>query len=187
MTARFVITETRLSGLRVIQRQRLGDSRGYLERVFCRDELVETGWTKPISQINNTFTVRKGTVRGMHFQRPPYAEMKLVMCLSGEVFDVALDLRMGSPTFMQWHGEVISDDNCRALLIPEGFAHGFQALTDNVRMLYLHSAPYAAQAEGGIHPQDPTIVIRWPLAISELSPRDAGHPTLNESFEGMRI
>ena len=111
----------------------MGDARGFLSRLFCAEELRAAGWTGPIAQINHTHTARKGTVRGMHFQYPPHAEMKLVSCLRGEVWDVAVDIRAGSQTFLRWHAEILSADNGRALLIPQGFAHGFQALTRRCR------------------------------------------------------
>ena len=184
--SRFTITDLPLAGLKCVQRQRLGDNRGFLTRLFCAEELATAGWTKPIAQINHTFTATQGTVRGMHFQCPPHAEMKLVSCIRGEVWDVAVDLRVGSPTFLHWHAERLSADNSCALLIPKGFAHGFQALTDDVELLYCHSAAYAAQAEGGLNPTDPRLDIRWPLAITELSVRDAGHPLITADFEGVR-
>ena len=121
---------------------------------------------------------QRGSVRGLHFQRPPRAEKKLVQCLRGEVFDVAVDLRRGSPTFLQWHGERLSGDNGVALLIPEGFAHGLQTLAGDVDMLYCHSVAYAAESEGGVHPRDPRLAIDWPLPIALLSPRDEGHAWL---------
>lgn len=113
--------------------------------------------------------------------------MKLVTCLRGEVFDVAVDLRRGSPTFLQWHGERLSSENNRALLIPEGFAHGFQALTDAVELLYCHSTPYQPHAEAGLHPNDPRLSIAWPQEIADLSPRDGGHPVLTPDFRGVDV
>jgi len=184
--SRFTITDTPLSGLKVIKRQSMGDTRGFLSRLFCADELAAAGWKKPIAQINHSYTARRGTVRGMHFQRPPHAEMKLVTCIRGEVWDVAVDLRRGSPTFLHWHAEQLSAENGCALLIPEGFAHGFQTLTDDVELLYCHSEAYAAQAEGGLNPNDPRLGIAWPLAIAELSARDAGHALITSDFEGVR-
>lgn len=183
---RFTVMDLPLAGLKRVQRQRLGDNRGFLARLFCVEELAEAGWIQPIAQINHTFTAQQGTVRGLHFQRPPHAEMKLVSCIRGEVWDVAVDLRVGSPTFLHWHAERLSAENGCALLIPEGFAHGFQALTDDVELLYCHSAAYAAQAEGGLHPGDPRVGIAWPLAIAELSARDAGHELITADFEGVR-
>ena len=184
--SRFTIADLPLAGLKRVQRQRLGDNRGFLARLFCAEELAAAGWTKPIAQINHTFTAKQGTVRGMHFQRPPHAEMKLVSCIRGEVWDVAVDLRVGSPTYLHWHAERLSAQNGCALLIPEGFAHGFQALTDDVELLYCHSAAYSAQAEGGLNPNDPRLGIAWPLAIAELSARDAGHALITSDFEGVR-
>lgn len=185
--SRFTVTDLPLAGLKRVQRQRLGDNRGFLARLFCAEELAAAGWTQPIAQINHTFTAKQGTVRGMHFQRPPHAEMKLVSCIRGEVWDVAVDLRVGSPTFLHWYAERLSAENSCALLIPEGFAHGFQALTNDVELLYCHSAAYAAQAESGLHPSDPRIGIAWPLAIAELSARDAGHALITADFEGVRV
>jgi dTDP-4-dehydrorhamnose 3,5-epimerase len=183
----FTVTDLPLAGLKLVERQRLGDSRGFLSRLFCAEQLAATGWIRPIAQINHTWTARRGTVRGMHFQRPPHAEMKLVSCIRGEVSDVALDVRAGSPTFLHWHAERLSADNGRALLIPEGFAHGFQALTDDVELLYCHSAAYRSSAESGLNPQDTRLAITWPLAITELSARDAGHPLIEAGFEGVLL
>lgn len=113
--------------------------------------------------------------------------MKLVSCIGGEVWDVAVDMRAGSKTFLQWHSERLSADNGRALLIPEGFAHGFQALSDDVTLLYCHSVAYNAEAEAELNPTDPKLAIAWPLEITELSSRDARHPMLNEQFAGMAL
>jgi dTDP-4-dehydrorhamnose 3,5-epimerase len=121
----------------------------------------------------------------MHFQPPPHSEMKLVSCVRGEVFDVAVDLRRGSPTFLRWHAERLSADNNRALLIPQGFAHGFQALTDDAELIYCHSAAYDAASEGGLNPRDPRLAIAWPLPITELSARDAQAAMLDAAFTGM--
>lgn len=185
--SRFTVTGLPLNGLKLVERQRLGDSRGFLSRLFCSDELTAAGWTKPIAQINHTYTATLGTVRGMHFQRSPHAEMKLVNCIRGEVWDVAVDVRAASPTFMRWHAERLSSDNCRALLIPEGFAHGFQALTDDVELLYCHSVAYIPGAEAGLNPMDTRLAIAWPLQVTELSRRDASHPLIETGFEGVRL
>ena len=173
----FVVFDTPLAGLKVVERQPLGDTRGYLERMFCAEELSGAGWHKPIAQINHTFTQKKATVRGLHFQRAPHAEMKLVSCLRGSVWDVAVDLRTESPTYLLWHAQELSAANHRSMLIPEGFAHGFQALTDDCELLYLHSHAYTPTAEAGIHPTDTALSVTWPMAIRELSARDAQHPS----------
>ncbi len=176
---------TALAGLMRVQRQRLEDARGFLSRVFCADELAAAGWRRPVAQINHTCTHRRGAVRGLHFQNPPHAEDKLVSCLHGEVFDVAVDLRRGSPTFLHWHAELLSAANGRSLLIPQGFAHGFQTLGEECELLYLHSSAYAPQAEGALHVRDPRLAIAWPLPITELSARDAAHPYLSADFAGI--
>ena len=184
---RFDFTEFSLPGLTLIRRKRMGDARGYLERLFCARYLIDAGWTDSIAQINQTYTARKGTVRGMHFQHPPHAEKKLVMCLKGRVYDVAIDIRKDSPTFLRWYGEILCPESSNALMIPEGFAHGFQTLTPDVLMLYCHSAFYAPESEAGIHPNDPSINISWPSEIVELSPRDNAHPLLGSTFEGVVV
>lgn len=181
----FLITSTNIKGLVRIDRLRLGDHRGFLSRIFCSEELASVGWVKPIAQINHTYTAKRGTARGLHFQYPPYSEMKLVNCLRGAIWDVAVDLRTGSDTFLQWHAEELSADNGRSLLIPEGFAHGFQALTDDVELLYCHSEHYYPEAEGGLNPRDAQLAIDWPLNIIELSERDGQHLMLDQYFTGL--
>ena len=184
MSTRFDILDTPLSGLRILQRKPIGDSRGYLERLFCAEELQALVPGKHIAQINHTLTANRGTVRGLHFQRPPHAETKFVSCVRGEVFDVAVDLRHNSPTFLRWHAEVLSADNHKTLVIPEGFAHGFQTLTDDCEMLYFHTAAYQAEAEGGLNALDFRLAIKWPLGVTILSDRDRSHPMLTNEFEG---
>ena len=185
MNARFDVLATPVAGLQVLQRKPIGDDRGYLERLFCMDELQALLPGKRIEQINHTLTSGRGTVRGLHFQQPPHAETKFVHCLRGEVFDVAVDLRRGSPTFLRWHAEVLSAANHRTFVIPEGFAHGFQALADDCEMLYFHTAAYRQTAEGGLHAKDPRLAIRWPLPVAGLSPRDAAHAFLDAHFDGV--
>lgn len=140
-----------------------------------------------IAQINHTLTRHRGMIRGMHFQRVPHAEAKLITCLRGEVFDVAVDLRKDSPTFLQWFGQVLSPENRRSMYIPPGCAHGFQAMADDCELVYLHSAVYAPSAEGGIHPQDPAVAIAWLLPVSMMSNRDQGHPMIDKRFEGLEL
>ena len=183
--SRLVVTALRLNGLKLIERMPIVDQRGGFARLFCAQELDAAGWTKPIAQINHTYSSLKGTVRGMHFQRPPYAEMKLVSCIRGRVWDVAIDLRSNSQTFLQWQAQELSSDNNRALLIPEGFAHGFQALTDNVELIYCHSMFYHPELESGFHPLDPALAVEWPMEIKELSMRDKGFPMIDTRFSGI--
>ena len=182
---RFDCFDTPLAGLKLVQRKRIEDARGFLSRFYCAEEFKAYGFNKPISQINHTLTRQKGAVRGLHYQQPPYAEAKLVSCLKGEIFDVAVDLRKDSPTFLHWHGEVLSDNNQRSFLIPEGFAHGFQTLTEDCELIYLHSAPYVKEAEAALNVTDTRLGITWPLDITELSERDRSHPMLKLDFEGM--
>jgi dTDP-4-dehydrorhamnose 3,5-epimerase len=184
--SRFTTVETPLAGLVVLRRSPIADPRGYLERVYCADELSAVQ-PKPIVQINRTLTRERGALRGMHFQHPPYAEAKLITCLRGEVFDVAIDLRRGSETFLQWHAEVLRADDHTTLLVPEGFAHGFQTLTENCEMLYMHSAAYHQGAEGGLNALDPTLAISWPLPITDMSARDRGHEMLTDAFRGLDL
>ena len=185
--ARFDFINTSINGLKVVQRQLIEDNRGFLSRFFCAEEFYPIGFNKGISQINHTFTRNKGAVRGLHYQMPPHAEIKLVSCLKGEIFDVAIDLRQGSPTFLQWHGEVLSAENRRSLLIPEGFAHGFQTLTEGCELIYLHSAPYLQAAEAALNAQDSKLNITWPLDIAEMSERDSKHPMIKNDFEGIAV
>lgn len=177
-----------LQGLVAVRRQRMADERGSLSRLFCADELAASGWAWPVAQINHTVTLHRGAVRGFHFQRPPHAEAKLVSCLRGAVWDVAVDLRQGSPTFLQHRAIELSADNGQALLIPPGFAHGFQALRDGVELLYLHSAAHAPGYEAGLHPQDPALAVTWPLEVTQMSLRDRSHPFMDLSaFEGISL
>ena len=142
---------------------------------------------KGIVQINHTLTTGLGAVRGLHFQYPPHADTKIVSCLRGEVFDVAVDLRQGSQTFLQWHAEILSADNYKTMVISEGFAHGFQTLTEDCEMLYFHTAGYQPSAEGALNVRDPRLNIFWPLVVTDLSPRDAVHPLVTEEFAGVLV
>jgi len=162
MTDRFTPQATPLAGLTLVERHRIGDDRGFLSRLYCADALAAIGFDAPIAQINHTLTRRQGAIRGMHFQHPPHAEDKFVSVLRGAVFDVAIDLRAGSTTFLQWHGAELSADNARSLFIPKGFAHGFQTLTENCELIYLHTASYRQSAEGAINALDPRVGITWP-------------------------
>ncbi len=183
--ARFDFVPTPIAGLVLVERQRLEDSRGFLSRFYCAEEFKSSGVHQPISQINHTLTRRKGTVRGMHFQLPPHAETKLVSCLHGSVIDIAVDLRKNSPTFLKWHGEVLSATNQCSLLIPEGFAHGYQTMTDDCELIYFHTAAYEPAAEGALNATDPRLAIAWPKEITEMSDRDRAHPMLGADFQGI--
>lgn len=185
--SRFTVQDTPLEDLLLLERQPVGEQRGFLDRLFCEKELAGPLSGRGIVQINHTFTSACGTIRGMHFQYRPHTETKLVNCLRGEVFDVAVDLRARSPTFLQWYGVRLSGENRRTLFIPEGFAHGFQTLAADCEMIYLHTAAYAPEAEGAVNALDPALGIRWPVTVSERSERDKAHPLLNDEFKGVKI
>lgn len=187
MSSRFDFLPTPLAGLTVIRRRPYEDARGSFARLFCVEEFKEIGLSKPIAQINHSVTRQKGVVRGLHFQHAPHAETKIVTCLKGKVFDVAVDLRPDSPTFLQWYGEVLSADNRQALYIPEGFAHGFQTLEEGSELLYFHTDFYAPMAEGALNVADPRLGIAWPQPITELSERDRAHPFIGPEFAGVRL
>lgn len=182
---RFEVQATALEGALVLDRRPIGDERGFLERLYDEGELGELLGGRAIRAVNRTMTKARGTVRGMHFQRAPHAELKLVHCLGGAVFDVAVDLRAGSPTFGRWHGVELSGESHRTFIIPEGFAHGFQALTENCQMLYFHTASFVKDAEGGVSPFDPRLAIDWPLDVTEMSARDRSHPAIGASFQAL--
>lgn len=181
---RFSISDTRLPGLKRVDRRRIEDERGFLSRLYCADALAEAGFCDPIAQVNQTLTLLAGTIRGMHYQTAPHAEDKFVTCLGGEIFDVAVDLRRDSPTFLQWHGELLSAGNGRSLFIPKGFAHGFQTLSADCTLLYLHTASYCREAEAALNALDPALAIDWPLPVADMSPRDRGHPFVEPGFIG---
>ena len=179
--------DTALSDLKVIERKPIEDARGVFLRLFCAQELASVGWTKPISQINWSLTEKQGSVRGLHFQTPPYAEMKMVSCLRGAVWDIVVDIRMGSPTFLQWHAEELSSQNARMMIVPEGFAHGFQVLDPDSEMLYLHTAFYTPEKASGVPFDDPRLASPWPLTIPVLSSHDKQHPPMSSDFSGIKI
>ncbi|OHC29578.1 MAG: dTDP-4-dehydrorhamnose 3,5-epimerase [Pseudomonadales bacterium RIFCSPLOWO2_12_59_9] len=181
------LIELPLSGLFCLQHQVHEDQRGRFARLFCEGSLAAFGQPFHVRQINHSRTGEQGTVRGLHFQRPPQAEAKLISCLRGEVWDVAVDIRQGSPTFLHWHAERLEAGDGRSLLLPPGFAHGFQTLSDDAELLYLHSADYASGHEGGLAVDDPRLAIAWPLPVKNLSSRDTAHPRLDDSFQGVSL
>lgn len=185
MSVHFEIRETSIPAVKLIQRQRIDDSRGFFERLFCSTEFSALTGSKPVVQINHTHTLRRGTVRGLHFQHAPHREHKFVTCIRGQIFDVAVDVRRTSGTFLRWHSEILSDANFHMMFIPEGFAHGFQTLSPDCELLYFHTAPYCAPAAGALNARDPILNIRWPEEISEMSARDLAHPMLSSPFEAL--
>lgn len=162
------------------------DSRGSFARLFCKNELSASLQGREIVQVNFSVTKSRGAIRGLHFQNPPYSEMKFIRCIKGRVWDVVVDLRKNSPTFMEWHAEELSQDNSRMIIIPEGCAHGFQTLEVECELLYLHTEYYAPNAEGGLAYDDPLLKISWPLPTTEISDRDKHHPKLSQKFSGIK-
>lgn len=178
---------TPLSGLYIVEPALFEDNRGWFYRSYCKNEFSKIGFDKEWVQMNHSFNKHKGTIRGLHYQLPPHAEVKLVRCTRGSIFDVAVDLRRGSATFLQWYGVELSEENKKMLLIPEGFAHGFQALSDDCEVLYNHSAFYNKDQEAAFRYDEPTINVAWPLPLTVISDRDASHPFLTNDFNGIKL
>ena len=171
-----IFTETKLKGSFVIQPERLEDERGFFARTFCCNEFKAKGLNPRLVQCSISVNAIKGTIRGMHFQRPPHEEAKLVRCIKGAIFDVIIDIRPESATYGTWISFSLSDSNCRMLYIPEGCAHGFQTLKNNTEILYQMSEFYHPESEGGIRPNDPAFGIPWPIKDPIVSARDLAYP-----------
>lgn len=176
---------TSLKGVYIVNLQPVMDDRGWFARTFCKKEFAAIGHTKEWVQMNHSFTRKKGTIRGMHYQVPPYSEIKMVKCIAGVVWDVVIDIRKESDTFLKYISVELSSDNKRMIYIPEGFAHGFQTLVDNCELIYHHSSFYTPGSEGGIRNNDPLVNIKWPLPVTEISERDLSHSLLNNAFKGI--
>ncbi|MCP9778601.1 MULTISPECIES: dTDP-4-dehydrorhamnose 3,5-epimerase family protein [unclassified Cyanobium] len=164
----------------------IGDERGWFARAFCQKELLEHGVDFQVRQINRSYNQRAGTLRGFHFQFPPYAEHKFLRCVGGELVDVLVDLRPESPTFLQTEMVELRAEDHQAVLIPERCCHALQTLTDATEILYQVSEFYTPEAEFGLRWNDPELAISWPLEVSEISPKDASWPLLNESLASIR-
>ena len=169
-------TETELKGGYIIDIQKIEDDRGFFARGWCKNEFEEHGISSNLAQVNISYNKFKGTLRGLHYQASPYEEAKLVRCTKGEIFDVMVDLREGSPTYGKWMGAELTADNHRMLLVPEGFAHGFQTLQDDTEVFYQVSEFYTPNAEQGARYDDPAFGITWPLEVSVISDKDANWP-----------
>ncbi len=179
------ILPTPIRDLMIIETTPSIDARGVFSRLYCENELAGLIGSRRIVQINHSRTHAIGAMRGLHFQHPPDAEMKLVRCLKGRVWDVVVDLRRNSQTLLHWHAEELTPENTRMMLIPEGFAHGFQVMELDSELLYLHTALYKPSAEGGLRHDDPSLGITWPLAVTDLSERDASYTLIEEAFQGI--
>ena len=180
-----IFTKTNLPGSYTIELEPFTDERGWFSRYFCMDEFMQIGHMNEWLQMNHSATFKKGSIRGMHYQLPPYSEIKLVRCIAGAVFDVIIDLRKDSKTFLQWFGTELSAKNKEMIYIPEGFAHGFQCLTDDCELLYHHTEYYKPNVEAGIKYDDPRINIEWKLPVTIISQRDLSHSYIDENFKGI--
>ncbi|MDR1291690.1 MAG: dTDP-4-dehydrorhamnose 3,5-epimerase family protein [Planctomycetaceae bacterium] len=179
--------ELKLQGAYQIDLETRGDDRGQFTRLFCANELKAIGHTKPIVNINHSYTQQKGTVRGLHFQYPPDCEIKIVKCLRGAIWDCVVDIRKNSPTFLKWDAIELTANNNKMIYVPEGFAHGFQTLTDDVELIYLHTNFYAPYNEGGLRFDDPVLNIGWLLPVEFVSDRDKQHQLLTPEFTGITL
>ena len=167
-----------LDGSYEITMELLGDNRGHFARSWCKNEFEKLGLDSSINQINVSYSKLKGTIRGLHFQYPPNAEVKIVRCVKGKIWDVIVDLRYGSNSYGKYFGLELADNNKKMLYVPKGFAHGFQTLTDDTELLYLHSRPFSKKDEGGLNFNDRVVGIKWPLKVTELSNKDKNNPGL---------
>lgn len=180
-----IFTETKLQGSYVIGLEPFTDERGWFARTYCKNEFAGIGHDAEWVQLNHSFTKQKGAIRGLHYQLPPFSEIKLVRCIAGAVFDVIIDLRADSPTFLQWFGTELSAANKQMMYIPAGFAHGFQTSSDDTELIYHHSQFYEPGVEGGISYDDPKLKIEWPLELTTISEKDMQHPFLDDNFRGI--
>lgn len=177
--------ETILKGSYVIEPRLLSDERGGFMRTFCKREFEHIGHSKEFVQHNQSFNTHQGTIRGMHYQLPPFKETKVVRCIRGAVHDVIVDLREGSPTFLQHFGTELSAQNKKMLYIPDGFAHGFQTLVNETELVYLHTEYFTPSADTGLGYNDPALNIAWPLPVTVVSEKDKNYLPINHTFKGI--
>lgn len=182
-----IINETPIPGAYLVEMQPFADDRGWFSRFYCKNEFAAIDFHGEWVQMNHSYTSKKGTVRGMHFQFPPHSEIKLVRCIRGKVFDVIVDLREGSDTFLKWFGIELSAENKKAIFIPEGIAHGFQTMENDCELIYCHSNFFAKAVEGGVRYNDPIVNIPWPLDVLEVSRRDKEHTLLDLNYKGLKL
>ena len=177
--------ETSLKGAYVIDVEYLKDERGGFSRLFCKNEFEKINHKGDIVQINHSVNKYKGTIRGFHYQSSPKSEIKIIKCIKGEVYDVIIDLRKNSPTFLKCHGEILSEDNQKMMYVPKGFAHGFQTMKDNTELIYFHTEFYDKDKEQGICYNDDLIKVSWPLKITNISEKDKNRSLLDKTFRGI--
>ena len=171
-----------LSGAFLIELESVCDDRGYFSRIFCREELNAKGLHTEIAQVNTSFSQLSGTLRGMHYQLPPAAEDKILRCERGKIYDVIIDIRPESPTFGEWHAEILADRDLKLIYVPKGFAHGFYTLESNTQVTYLVTHPYVVHLERGIRWNDPHFRIEWPGEPAKISSRDQSHPDFDPAY-----
>ncbi|RDU61716.1 dTDP-4-dehydrorhamnose 3,5-epimerase [Helicobacter sp. MIT 14-3879] len=184
---KFIFKETNLSGLFIIESKPIKDSRGYFERYFCASEFKAIGLNKPISQQSHSRSIGKGVIRGMHYQNNPFCEAKLVRCIRGSVYDVVVDIRRDSPTFLQHFSVELKEGNFLYLYVPEGFAHGFQTLSNECEILYSMNETFSPNFYKSLNPLDPKLCIKWPLKISNISDKDKNAAFIDNNFEGIML
>lgn len=182
-----IFKETKLKGAYIIDLEPFQDDRGLFARTFCQKEFEQIGHRREFVQFNHSRTSYKGTIRGMHYQKPPHAEIKLIRCVRGSVYDVIVDIRQDSPTFLEYIGVELTDRNLRMIYVPEGFAHGFQTLEDDTELIYHHTAFYAPGQEGGLRFDDPRVGIEWPLPPTVISEKDQNQINIPDTFAGIAI
>ena len=179
--------ETPLKGAYLIDIEKQGDVRGFFARVFCQHEFQRTGLSTEFKQVNNSLSALKGTLRGMHYQLMPSAEVKVVRCINGSLFDVILDLRPDSPSYGQWFGEILNAENRRMMYVPRGFAHGFMTLVEKTEVFYLSSENYTPELEKGVRYDDPKFNIEWPIQPTEVSEKDANWQDYDSDWHGVNM
>ena len=184
MEKKLNIKNTNFEGLFIIEPNIFEDNRGSFSRIFCENELSSV-LDFNIKQINHSVTSKSGTIRGLHFQYEPNSEIKMIKCVKGSVFDVVVDIRRNSETFLKVFSIELSELNNKIIFIPKGFAHGFQALEDNTDLIYLHSSLYKPSNEGALNPVDRILDITWPEDISNISEKDRNHPFITDKFKGI--
>jgi dTDP-4-dehydrorhamnose 3,5-epimerase len=181
------LQKTFFKDLFIIDKSVVGDSRGYFERMYCLETLQSFINKVNIKQINHSYTKHAGVIRGLHFQKSPFAEKKIITCIKGEVLDVVVDVRQNSPTFLKHFSIKLSAENHKSLLVPEGFAHGFQTLVNDCELIYFHTKNYNRDAEGALNALDPYLGIEWALPLFERSEKDNLHPYIDKTFQGIKI
>ena len=181
-----LFNDTGLTGAYWIECQPHRDARGLFARTYCKKEFEKIGHADEFVQYNHSHNICKGTLRGMHYQLPPFSEVKLIRCIKGSVFDIIVDIRQDSPTFLQHFGIKLSEHNMRMLYVPQGFCHGFQTLEDDTALIYHHTAYYAPQYERGLRFDDPKLQLNWPLPPSEMSSKDQQYAFLDDRFLGIQ-